>query len=111
MDEARKVLLDFYRSQLNTHIQIILSAVIALVFQIIVLKDYPMILIFVGTTLVIFIGLNFLKMWWYSRLWNAMLMTKPADKSESLEEIKRQYREIPENMYEARVSITSYGCS
>jgi len=98
IEEARRVLLDFFRTQINTHIQTIVAIVIAFVSLVIAVlsKEISTILLpesfklpvfFLGTGLLASLAfVQWGKTYWYGRLWNATLVAKPSSFDNNYEE-------------------------
>jgi len=82
----RRTLLDFFRTQINTHAQIIISLIITVLSEGIATSFLPEGLGYLKLPIFLagagfFGGLAFLQWWklfWYARLWNATLIDKPT---------------------------------
>lgn len=80
--DERIALLDFFRTQINTHAEIIVSLIIALFSQGVAIYFLPGALTFLKFPLILgglgFFGglivLQWFKLFWYARLWNATLI-------------------------------------
>jgi len=102
IENARKVLLDFFRTQINLQIQTITGLIIALFSQGVATSfipddalRLPVFLFGVG----FFGGLAFTqwaKMFWYGRLWNATLIARSVNFKDAFKDKELNYRNFDE---------------